>query len=128
MTATIELTQVQCGACHVMFAIPHSMLTKKQQTGDSFSCPNGCSISYKRGENERLRERAAKLESELNAARTREQLERDQKHAAELALAEESHRLARLKKRVSAGTCPCCKRTVSQLARHIKMKHPTFGK
>lgn len=33
---------------------------------------------------------------------------------------------AKLKKRASAGICPCCNRTVSQMARHMKSKHPEF--
>jgi hypothetical protein len=27
---------------------------------------------------------------------------------------------------VAAGVCPCCKRTVKQLAAHMKEKHPEF--
>jgi hypothetical protein len=33
----------------------------------------------------------------------------------------------RLRNRAKAGVCPCCKRTVSQLARHMASKHPDFS-
>lgn len=32
----------------------------------------------------------------------------------------------KLKRRVKAGVCPCCKRTFKQLVAHMKHKHPDF--
>lgn len=32
----------------------------------------------------------------------------------------------RVVKRAAVGVCPCCTRTVHQLARHMKTKHPEF--
>lgn len=32
----------------------------------------------------------------------------------------------RLKKRVAQGVCPCCHRTVAQMAAHMKTKHPDY--
>lgn len=43
-----------------------------------------------------------------------------------VALAPLPHANGRLRKRASAGVCPCCNRTFSQLARHMQTKHPTF--
>jgi hypothetical protein len=34
--------------------------------------------------------------------------------------------VTKLRKRASGGVCPCCNRTFSALARHMKAKHPTF--
>lgn len=36
-------------------------------------------------------------------------------------------KLATHKKRASAGVCPCCNRTVSQMARHMQAKHPDYN-
>lgn len=33
---------------------------------------------------------------------------------------------ARIKKRAAAGTCPCCKRTFSNMAEHMKKEHAAF--
>ena len=33
---------------------------------------------------------------------------------------------ARLKKRASAGLCPCCNRSVGALERHMRTKHPQW--
>lgn len=35
--------------------------------------------------------------------------------------------IKRLKKRASAGTCPCCQRTFSNMATHMRNQHPSFG-
>jgi len=42
-------------------------------------------------------------------------------------MAERSARV-RLKKRIACGVCPCCKRTFTNLARHISGQHPEYGK
>jgi hypothetical protein len=69
------------------------------------------------------------------AAKLREQLERERDRAARLAAsrdqAEASARAykgvaTRARRRASAGVCPCCNRTFQQLARHMKTKHPDF--
>lgn len=66
------------------------------------------------------------LRTELAAAKDREETLRAQHRQAEEALSKERIAKARLKKRVSAGVCPCCHRTVKQMAKHIKTKHPDF--
>lgn len=40
------------------------------------------------------------------------------------ALAEAQAR--RLKKRAAAGTCPCCKRSFSNMATHMRKQHPAY--
>jgi hypothetical protein len=34
--------------------------------------------------------------------------------------------VTKLKKRTSAGTCPCCTRTFANMAEHMKKQHPDF--
>jgi hypothetical protein len=34
--------------------------------------------------------------------------------------------VTKLKKRASAGVCPCCNRTFSNMARHMAHQHPEF--
>lgn len=96
------------------FGIPRRMEDDRRKDGQSFYCPSGHSNSYGKGEN-------ARLKDELNSARIREQLERDQKLAAE-------RELQKLKERTKNGSCPCCKRSFRNLQRHIATKHPEFAK
>jgi hypothetical protein len=70
--------------------------------------------------------RAAALEEALGRERSesaRLAAERDQAEASARA-----HKGAATKarKRAAAGVCPCCHRTVKQLAEHMKTKHPNF--
>jgi hypothetical protein len=63
-----------------------------------------------RRERDRLKQDTARLEEEASLARVR---------------AEKAEAAAkRLKKRASAGTCPCCSRTFANMAEHMKQKHP----
>lgn len=106
--------------CGISFAVPEWWNRGKRETHKRFYCPNGHGQSYT----------AENTEEELRRERdiARQQLARSEEEAA-LARrdAEKAHREVRkLKKRASAGTCPCCQRTVSQMARHMKTKHPEF--
>ena len=39
-------------------------------------------------------------------------------------IAAKGKQLTRLQKRIHAGVCPCCNRTFTNVARHMKTKHP----
>lgn len=72
-----------------------------------------------RGEAVRLRER---LRAERDRA-ARLAAERDQAEASARAY---KGAATKARKRAKAGTCPCCKRTFQQLARHMASQHPDF--
>jgi hypothetical protein len=65
-----------------------------------------------RRERDRLKQREAMLEEEARLARERA----DKAEAA----------TKRLKKKAAVGNCPCCKRTFTNMARHMQTKHPEF--
>jgi hypothetical protein len=106
--------------CGIAFAVPDWWYKGKQKTHASFYCPNGhrqhvpdeSDEEKMRRERDIARQQLARAEQETAEAR-REAL-RAQKETK------------RLKKRAAAGTCPCCNRTVSQMERHMKTKHPEF--
>lgn len=71
--------------------------------------------------------KVAKLERELAAEKKRtEWAQQEARNSRERADKAERSKV-RLQKRVKNGVCPCCHRTVSQLARHMKTKHPEFA-
>jgi hypothetical protein len=86
-----------------------------------FYCSYGHKQFYLEGESEetklrrerdRLKQQTARLEEEASLALVR---------------AEKAERATKLlKKRASAGTCPCCQRTFSNMAEHMKHQHPQF--
>lgn len=113
----------QCGTCAVWHTVPEIVYNCYQAEGGFWSCPNGHRRGFRKGadeierentrrERDRLKQDAARLEEEASLARVRAE-------KAEGAV-------KRLKKRSSAGTCPCCARTFSNMAEHMKHQHPTF--
>lgn len=106
-----------CISCGIKFYLPADYQRQRLSDGKGFHCPNGHTMYY--GENDKVR--LEKARADLARAQSQIHLERDQRLAAEAAT-------VRLKKRVARGVCPCCKRTVSQLARHMADKHPAYPK
>jgi hypothetical protein len=123
-TATVNLEHVHCKNCGLSYALPANFLKHRRERGGRWRCPNllcdWVNVGYSETEIERLRkqveEKDRRIAFEANARRTAEE---------QLATAEK--RSARLRKRVAAGVCPCCKRTFQQLSRHMKTKHPEYG-
>jgi hypothetical protein len=117
---SIVLKTIQCYSCAITFAVPEEWDTNRRNDHESFTCPNGHAQSYL---------------AQSDAEKYKAALEREQREAATLreraVVAERAQRRAeqainRHKKRAAAGVCPCCNRTVSQLAAHMKSKHAEF--
>lgn len=113
----------QCGACAVWHTVPEIIFEDHKRLGGFHHCPNGHARGWDKGtdaierenirrERDRLKQDAARLEEEASQARVRAE-------KAEAAT-------KRLKKRTAAGTCPCCQRTFSNMAEHMKGQHPEF--
>lgn len=113
----LEVTVCTCG---VLFAMPKKLLDERRYDGANFYCPHGHSLSFD-GDQKRLkrqleneRDRAARLSANL-----------DQSEASRRAYKGQA---TKLKKRASAGVCPCCQRSFKELKRHMETKHPDFVK
>lgn len=84
-------------------------------------CVNGHSQHWPQKSDEQiLREKLAEKEKQLEFER-----ERAARNYAEREKAEKENK--RLKKRVANGVCPCCQRSFTNVARHMKTKHPDFS-
>jgi hypothetical protein len=119
-TAEETLVAVRCGECGVWFGMTEFMHAKRLEDKKFWFCPNGHNRHFiGKSEAEKARERAEAAERRLAA--TRDLLTQEERSHA----ATRGH-LTRVKKRASAGVCPCCNRTFQQLARHMKSKHPEF--
>lgn len=123
------LERLECGACHIPFAIPQSMLRDLRQTGKGFRCPNGCSISYHDDENAELKKKVRRQEDSLARERAaRDQAEADAEHQRRRANGYKGA-AAKVKKRAARGVCPApgCKRSFVDVARHVTTCHPDFA-
>lgn len=118
-----------CISCGVVYVVPQSVIAQHREKGGYHHCPNGHAQGWDkdgseneklRRERDRLKQQAARLEDEKRAAEAAATTARAQTEA-------ERRKVAKLKTRASAGVCPCCNRTVAQMARHMKTKHPAYN-
>lgn len=113
-----NLQQLQCETCGVEHAIPQVMFDSCKREGGFWHCPNGHSRGWAEGSDK----------TEMNKMRRERDLAvQEQARLAEEATTKERE-IIRLKKRSAAGICPCCTRTFTNMARHMKTKHPEILK
>jgi hypothetical protein len=121
-----EYTYMVCPICGIHYAVDaHVMNYKKskesghKETG--WSCPNGHSLVFRNSDADRLRRERDRLKQRL--------AERDDEIShLEGSVAAHKGQITKLKKRASAGICPCCNRSFQNLRRHMVCKHPAYGK
>jgi hypothetical protein len=117
-----EVTHLACGECGIEFYVPTFWYAKRAKDGESnkaYHCPNGHRRIFVTSELERVRQERDRLKQQL-AQKDDELLQAN----LDAIKAEKKHK--RLEKRTAAGTCPCCKRTFSNMSRHMKSEHPEF--
>jgi hypothetical protein len=117
----LHFETVECYKCGVVFAITADLNRNLHNTENEFYCPNGHNQAY-------VESTVARLQKELAEKERALQWEKSRAQSLSIQLGKEKVATKRLKRRVSHGVCPCCHRTVSQLAQHMKTKHPEFMK
>lgn len=111
-----------CCVCGVLFAMPEDLHNKcRRDPSKDFFCPNGHSLVFKKSidaqEIERLKREKDELERSRYSLHNELQAKKDEVDKLQKSI-------KRRNKRIAAGVCPCCNRTVSQLAEHMKTMHP----
>lgn len=132
MTTFVESKQIEyftmkCGECGIHFAMDSVFRKEKKVTGDGWFCPNGHSRVYRETEAQRLQKQLDAKQAALEGARASVQRERDWRRETERSNSALKGVVTRTKNRAAAGLCPCCRRTFSQLARHMKNQHPEYA-
>lgn len=116
---TTQVTQhmdfVVCGKCGTPFGVQENMLEELRASGRSFYCPNGHVSCY-------TVTTVQKLERQLAAERAAHDQTRQRAADLEAARAKIEKAHLRLTKN---GVCPHCKRNFTNVARHMKSKHPS---
>lgn len=114
---TLETTS--CCVCGIQFGVPPSFIANKRTNAGNLYCPNGHSLGWSKSEADKLREQLQKANAATEWQRARAQrLEKD--------LQSQKGQMTKLKNRVAKGVCPCCGRSFTALARHMKTKHPDY--
>jgi hypothetical protein len=111
---------IECANCNIDFGIGDDFMTRRRDDHEVFYCPNGHQNFYT-GQS-----RAEKAEAALKRAEARALSWRDQAEVAERARRAQKGANTKLKKRIAAGVCPCCKRSFVNVARHMAGQHPDY--
>jgi hypothetical protein len=117
----ISLEKIDCPSCAAVYALNEDFINRRRKDGIGWVCPY-CKAGTTFGgdsENERLKKQLA----EEQARKTRALDEANRLRADVLTTSRE---VERLKQRAANGVCPCCTRTFSNVAQHIKEKHPQY--
>lgn len=122
-----ELSTINCGQCGGIYAINERYRRQKEEKGGTWNCPY-CKTGwgYAKSKIQELRESIAEKERVLALERSRHDQTRAKLHETEKSVIAYKAASTRAKKRSAAGVCPCCHRTVKQMAQHIKSKHPEY--
>ena len=128
ITERVTFAAINCATCGFHFFVPQATRQKWRQNATTFYCPLGHSNWYGVSEADKLRKEVAaakQREETIRHQRDEAQFERDR---AREALSKTTKAKKALAKRIAAGVCPCCHRTVSQMARHMATKHPDYAR
>lgn len=127
ITERVTFDPINCASCGFQYFVPKATSDIWRKNAATFYCPLGHPNWYGTSEADRLRK-------EVAAAKQREETIRQQRDTAQLerdraweTLKKTTKAKKALAKRIAAGVCPCCHRTVSQMARHMKTKHPDYA-
>lgn len=112
-----EYSYNTCPVCGIHYAIDKTVMDYKfglpaDDNQMVWYCPNGHNLIFRESDLDRQRRRAERAEQE------------QARLADELRLSEKREK--KLKRRSAAAMCPCCKRSFSNMLRHIKHMHPEF--
>lgn len=129
---------ITCCACSVVFYVPEYVHATLKESSQLFYCPHGHKqhflskeeISERdalRQERDRLKQRIAQKDDAILAERKRGDSYRDQRDHERRRVSAAKGQVTKLKKRASAGVCPCCTRHFTDLERHMASKHPDFA-
>lgn len=121
-----NFVSVRCWKCDIVYGMPETFQASRQRDGEGFFCPSGHEAAYKETEADKLRRERDKLTQRLAQKDDEIARQRNMRATAERQAAAARGQITKIKKRSSAGTCPCCSRTFSNMAEHMKHQHPEF--
>lgn len=127
----VTMETIICYKCAIPFGVPSYYRQHLRNTGESFYCPNGHSQVYSKPRIQSLEEQLKAKEKELTDSKKRlcdiihskdETIDAISRQKSAI-----KGQLTKVKKRIHNGVCPCCNRTFSNLAKHMKQKHPDYS-
>ena len=134
-TAILVLNHIECPNCGTVFGISSDFEKRRREDHQSFWCPRGHSMSYGHETAAERLARELKTERDRTAREKHLREQAEARAAAERRAAEKIERslrgtkavVTRMKRRTSAGRCPCCSHQFKNLEQHMKAQHPKWN-
>lgn len=130
-TLLVTLTHVCCSECGAVFGLESSFERGLRESHATFYCPNGHRQHFP-GQTEKER-RIAELERTTKSLISSRDLWSGQARTAQQEAEHERRRVngykgivARTKKKIAAGRCPCCSHQFKNLESHMRTQHPHY--
>lgn len=109
------------------FAVPADFQRRRKEDHKSYHCPAGHGQHYYgKTEAEKQRERAERLQRQVEAREADIRFEQRRLESERRAHAATKGTLTKTKKRIANGVCPCCNRSFANVARHMAGQHPDY--
>ena len=126
-TITHTFNVVSCYTCSAYFAITSSLYRRVVTKAEgSVYCPS-CGNQTYWGESDE-KKKIKQLETELRHKQVQIDREKQQTRIAKDQRDKSRKSHSKMRERVKNGVCPCCSRSFENLLRHMKTKHPEYGK
>lgn len=120
LAVSLELVPIECHKCHAVYGLTSGFETQKRSLGGSWLCPYcGQPSTYGKTALQLAEEKIVAMRAQHD--QTFAKLQDTQR-----ALFAEQQAAKKVQRRTAHGVCPCCHRTVKQLAQHMACKHPEF--
>ncbi len=125
LVTTFETITCCHEGCGLTFAAPTSWIRSRRADHTWWYCPNGHHQHWP-GESELEKEQRLRKEAEqrILEAQARTNEVRHEAEVLKRQVAVQKGLTTRVKNRIHRGVCTCCNRTFSNVAEHMKTKHP----
>lgn len=118
----LTIGSVECCNCGHLIFMSSDFETRRRRDHKMWFCTSCGTTQGWQGKSD-----IERLRDDLAAEQKRKMDALAQANELRASLAKEQEAAARARKRAKHGVCPCCHRTVAQMARHMKTKHPDFA-
>ena len=122
MDLQVQFVAVSMDGCGHVTALPRAVYDQRREDHQGFWCSTCGRENYfpRQSDLELALEAQARAEEQAKSAERRAQY-------AENSLRVTRGHLTRIKRRIAAGVCPCCKRSFRDLARHMTGQRPGYA-
>lgn len=122
--ASPKMGNLVCASCGILFGAPDHWEQARREDKREFFCPNGHRQLFAKSEADKLRQERDLLKQQIAQKDDEIKWQREKRQAEERRVSAARGQITKLKKRAKAGVCPCCNRTFTNMALHMKTKHP----